>query len=145
MLLIVLHHTAFWKDIFLHGYMAVELLIVTSGYFLMHTLDHKPQMRAGVYMRSRFSKLYPHYLFSLVVMFLSTSVYRNGTITLQIIWNTIPELLLVQNLGIFTGGLNSPCWYMSVLFNAGALVFFPARKLPRKLFNVLGAVCAAVH
>lgn len=142
MLLIVLHHSTYWKDIFHHGYMAVELFFVTSGYFLMRTLDHKPHMSAGTYMRSRLSRLYPHYLLSLVVMFLSTSVYRAGTITLPMVLRSIPELLLVQNLGIFSGGVNYPCWYLSVLFFAGALIFLLARKLPRKWFNVLGAVCA---
>ena len=143
MLLIVVHHSGFYFDVLHLAGTSVDLFFMISGYFLYHTLQKKPQMGAGSYLLSRYRKLYPHYLLSFVMMFLSTSVYRVGTITLSMLLRALPELLLVQNIGLFWGGVNYPCWHLSVLIYAGTFVFFLGRKLPRKCFHALGVLCAA--
>ena len=109
MLLIVVHHSSYYYDRLHHAYMAVDLFFMISGYLLIRTLRTKPQMGAGGYFLSRIRKLYPHYLLSFAVMFLSTSVYKVRTITPSLLLRTLPEILLVQNLGIFGGGVNYPC------------------------------------
>lgn len=144
MLLIVVHHSNYYHTILRHAYMGVDLFFMISGFLLMHTMIRKPQMNTGGYFLSRICKLYPHYLFSFAAMFLSTSVYKAGTITLPLVLHSVPEMLLVQNLGFFSGGVNYPCWYLSVLVFAGTLVFFVGRILPRRGFNILAGFCATV-
>ena len=144
MLLIVVHHSSYYYDRLHHAYMAVDLFFMISGYLLIRTLRAKPQMGVGGYFLSRICKLYPHYLLSFAAMFLSTSVYKSGTITPAMLLRALPEMLLVQNLGIFIGGVNYPCWYLSVLVFAGVLIFFLGKKLPQGWFNALAVICAAV-
>ena len=144
MLLIVIHHSGYYSAVLRHAYMAVDLFFMISGFLLMHTMVKKPQINTGRYFLSRLSKLYPHYLLSFSAIFLSTSVYKAGTITFPMLLHALPELLLVQNLGIFSGGVNYPCWYLSVLVFAGTLVFFMGRVLPRRRFNILACLCAIV-
>ncbi len=142
MLIIVVYHSGYFYDHFQRGYMAVELFFMISGYMLMRTLRNKPQLTTGAYYRNRLVKLYPHYLFSFLVMFLATSVYRAGTISWSMLLRSLPEMLMVQNLGIFPGGVNYPCWYLPVLVYGGMLVFFLGRSLSRKWFCILGTICS---
>ena len=144
MLLIVVHHSGFYSGIFHHGYVAVDLFFMISGYFLQQTLQNKPHLHTGSYFLSRLRKLYPHHLFSFLVMFLATEVYRSGKISAVMLLVHLPEVLLVQNIGIFTGNVNYPCWYMSVLVFASLLVFYLGKKLPVKWFGTVAAICAAV-
>lgn len=142
MLIIVVYHSGYFYDHFQRGYLAVELFFMVSGYMLMRTLQTKPQLKTGGYFKNRLAKLYPHYLFSFLVMFLATSVYRNGSISWSMIRNALPEMLMIQNLGIFPGGVNYPCWYLPVLVYGGVLVFFLGRKLSQKWFCMLGTICS---
>lgn len=144
MLLIVVHHSGYYFDVLHLAGTSVDLFFMISGYFLYHALQKKPNLGAGTYLLDRYRKLYPHYFLSFVVMFLSTSVYRVGTITLDMLLRALPEILLVQNLGFFWGGVNYPCWHLCVLIYAGTLVFFLGRKLPKKCFHALGLFCAIV-
>lgn len=144
MLVIVIHHAGYLREYLFHGYMAVDFFFMTSGYMLWRTLSLKPELTMAGYVIGRLRKLYPHYVFSFGVMLLSTSIYRKGGLSFQILLHSLPELLLVQNLGIFNGGVNYPCWYLSVLMFAGALVFWLGRSLGARRFNYLAAGCALV-
>lgn len=143
MLLIVIHHSNYFHALS-HAYMAVDLFFMISGFLLMHTMIRKPEMNTARYLLSRLSKLYPHYLLSFAAMFLATSAYKDGSITLTKVLYSLPEMLLIQNLGIFSGGVNYPCWYLSVLIFASILIFFLGRVLSRQLFQTISILCACV-
>ena len=142
--LIVMHHSSYFSEILRHAYMAVDLFFMISGFLLMRTLISKQQMGTGAYFRSRISKLYPHYLLAFAAMFISVSVYKDEPINLNLILHSLPELLMIQNLGIFAGGVNYPCWYLSVLVYASILLFFLGRKLPRRWFNTIAVLCSCL-
>lgn len=142
MFLIVMHHSGYFSENLHHAYMAVDLFFVISGFLLMRTLISKPKMDTGTYFRSRIRKLYPHYLLSFTAMYIAVSVYKGEPFNLNTILHSLPELLMIQNLGIFEGGVNYPCWYLSVLVYASVLLFFLGRLLPRRWFNTIAVLCS---
>lgn len=121
-LLIVVHHSDYMEGVLQRGYIAVEYFFMISGFFLCKMAESKKEMSVWTYTKRRFIKLYPHYIFSFIIIFIAYLVYLAvGLIkTKEIFTRCIPEIFLVQNIGIkySEGGLNYPCWYMSVLFYA---------------------------
>lgn len=138
--MIVLHHSGMLTHFTRRGYIGVEFFFMASGYFLYQTYLKKPQMTLPAYTRKRISKLYPHYIFSFAVMALFYQIINTGHAKKFV--NHIPELLMLQNIGIFKeSGINYPCWYLSVLMYASILVygFFRVSNKPVRL--TLSTVC----
>ncbi len=132
--IIVIHHTNLLKGTMLRGYIGVELFFITSGYFLYQTFLNHRNMSVLEYGKRRLTKLYPHYLFSFIIMALYTMTYSAADNPVKPT-EFIPEILMIQNIGIFDGGINYPCWYMSVLFWGSIVIFLTLRHIPEKLFN----------
>lgn len=137
---IVLHHSGIALPVTIYrGYIGVEFFFIVSGYFLYKTYIKKASMTLPVYAQKRFSKLYPHYLFSFAAM----AIFYNITHTEydKSFLAVSSEILMLQNTGIFTnGGINYPCWYLSVLMFASLLVygFFRISNKPvRIIFSIV--------
>lgn len=101
-----------------HGDLAVEFFFMVSGFYLMDSFEKNHGEKSAVeYIKRRLRKLYPHYLFSLVILLLALGVTADSiqelfAKTVQ----TIPELFMMQDIGIFYySGSNYPAWYLSVL------------------------------
>ena len=141
MLLVVIHHSGFLGETMHHAYMAVDIFFMISGYLLCQTCMNDAELSVAGYFFRRLRKLYPHYFLSFVVMLLATSVYRMGGLSREVLLRAIPEMLLVQNLGFFDGGVNYPCWYLSVLVFASPLIWVLRRRLRVGWFNGIAVAC----
>ena len=81
-----------------NGYIAVDFFFILSGYFLGTSLE-KP-LTAFDYAKKRVQRLYPEYFVSICLSIFLYGITRGGLDIQKI----IPELLLIQNSGLFTGG-----------------------------------------
>lgn len=143
-LIIVVHHSHYLDNYLFHGYIGVEFFFIASGYMLMRTTMIKPELSSKHYMFQRLKRIYPHYLFSFFVYFLLMMVYKFRELNFSFFFKGITEVLMIQNLGIFSGGYNYPCWYISVLFYASIFVYFLWKHLPSKVFYIIGICCSIV-
>lgn len=123
-LLIIIHHTEFFSWL-KHGYLGVEFFFITSGYFLIQKFKKSSNSITALdYTKNRIIKLYPHYLFSFIVLFIVSSIFIDNFFNIDNILKAIPELLLIQNIGIFRGSINYPLWYLSVLIVGGYFIYY---------------------
>lgn len=123
-----------------NGDVLVHFFYVISGFFLarkFYTKSYSDQAKAynqWNYTLDHVKTLYPHYLFSLVVLagyFLvvefrillsQPSLHQVNTI-IQKLADLIPEFLLLQNAGPFNGGINYPLWQLCALLIGGYFVY----------------------
>lgn len=126
--MIVIFHSRLLDGILNHGYIGVEFFFIVSGFFLCRSSEK--YTTTIEYMKNRIKKLYPHYLFSLIVMVvvsLITGHYWEEE------FNCVAEIFMVQNLGFTKGGVNYPCWYMSVLLWGSLAVYLMLKYIPKKI------------
>ena len=112
-----------------HGNLAAEFFSILSVYFLIKAYYTKPScMGALNYTKSRLKKLYPYYLFSFLVLFIFYYVIAGKYSGVGDIFKSIPEILLIQNIGIFKGAINTFLWYLSVLAFGGYFIYYAIVK-----------------
>lgn len=106
-----------------HGYLPVEFFFILSGIWLYSAYEKgKTQgQTAWEYTWRRIKRVYPAYLIAFLVV-LPLSLEK---LTSPSAWfNLLPELFMLQNVGVFRGGgLNHPLWYLSVLLLGSYLVY----------------------
>jgi len=125
---------------------AVKLFFVISGFFLARKFYAKSYIADGLFTsQNRYShknytldhikQLFPHYLFSFLVMFIytiavssSASITEKGLMSTAYLsartaYSNIPELMLVQSSGFFGNGLNYPTWQISAIIICGYLIY----------------------
>lgn len=119
---------------------AVELFFIISGFFLGKKFYDKYQADPNntydqiCYTKDHIKSLYPHYIFSLIVLTVYTFIA--GVITflrqpsasqivtiVKNIYATIPEFFFLQNTGFFGGGTNYPLWQLCTLIISGYFVY----------------------
>ena len=118
----------------------VQIFFIISGFFLakkFYSRSHAdPEKRYNQwnYTIDHVTSIYPHYLFSLVVIFgymlarsllyfvLEPSFQKLNEIALNC-YNQIPDLLLLQSAYTFHDSWNYPLWQLSALVIAGYFVY----------------------
>jgi len=130
----------------------VELFFIISGFFLgkkfydKRQADPNNQYDQICYTKDHIRSLYPHYLFSLIVLTVYTfiagvltflrqpSAYQIVMIVKNV-YATIPEFFFLQNTGFFGGGTNYPLWQLCTLIISGYFVYgllYKNEKLARE-------------
>ena len=132
---IVLHHSK--EIIYLqNGYMFVEMFFMISGFFLYRVIIEKNKSTFD-FIKHRLKKLYLPYLLALIVLLLMFIIIE-GKLNYTKWWSVILELLMLQSIGFpGKGGVNYPCWYISVLFYSSILLYFLIKKIGIKKINIL--------
>ena len=119
---------------------AVELFFIISGFFLGKKFYSKYQADPNntydqiCYTKDHIKSLYPHYIFSLIVLTVYTFIagviaFLRQPSASQIvtivknIYATIPEFFFLQNTGFFGGGTNYPLWQLCTLIISGYFVY----------------------
>lgn len=109
-----------------HAYLAVEFFFMVSGFMLLQSYKNKKRTPSE-YLISRLKKLYPDYFFALIVyvfyLGIKTLIYSNFGEIKVILTKMIPEVFLVQNIGIWGEGNNYPLWYLAVLIWGGFFLY----------------------
>lgn len=111
---------------FQHGYLVVEFFFILSGYLLMNSYLKKPKT-AAQYTIDRLKRCYFEYFVASFLTFLYFGILYNclkHTMSLEVVLKYLPEIFLVQSVGIFNGGYNYPMWYFSVLIVGGYFLYF---------------------
>ncbi len=112
-LIICLHHFqgAVSINLMHHGYVCVEFFFILSGYFLYNSFKKEETHSCRRYIGKRIKRLYPEYLLAAIVMVIMEIISSHELSAVK----AVPEILMIQATGIFTGGYNAPCWYLSVI------------------------------
>lgn len=122
------------------GGVTVQLFFIISGIFLAQKFyqksfsDPKKEYHAWHYTKDHIRSLYPHYVFSLIVLalyyflysavaFLRTPTVSSLSAIIRDLYKLIPEALILQNCGFFGGGINYPLWQLSTLIISGYFVY----------------------
>lgn len=147
-LIICVHHfkPTGGLHIFTNGYLMVEFFFILSGLFLAQKFDCESSHSGSKYFFGRLKRLYPEYILAAVIAIASYSFVGKFDVS-----KSISEILMVQNIGMFFGGYNYPCWYISVLVFAG-IILYEALKYGKDLFVkviapvvVLGGYTYIIH
>lgn len=115
---------------------AVQIFFIISGFFLGKKFyaSRSSEYNQWDYTLDHVKSLYPHYLFSMIVLFLYLTareiVYlvkdpgwgQVGDLLLSV-YNQIPDILLLQSAYHFHDSMNYPLWQISALLIAGYFVF----------------------
>ena len=117
------------KAVLAHGYLAVDLFFVLSGFVM--TLNYASFFHPGfsvsafrLFLSRRIARVYPLYLVCTLVAFLLILVGQLGWIQIQSLWTALPlNLLMIQAWG-FGNSFDGPCWSISAEW--AAYLFFPA-------------------
>ena len=130
----------------------VELFFIISGFFLgkkfyeKYQADPENKYDQICYTKDHVKSLYPHYIFSLIVLtvytffagiltFLREPSARQIVMIVKNVYAIIPELFLLQNTGFFGGGTNYPLWQLCTLVISGYFVYgllYKNEKLSRE-------------
>lgn len=109
--------------------MIVICFFIISGYFLVKSFEsgkyHEDSLE---YTQSRVRRIYPYYAFALLMMIFYEIIVAmiNGTgkeRILNIGTTILPESFLVQNIGVYDGGINYPLWQLCTLIVASHIIF----------------------
>ena len=107
-------------NIFNHGYLPVDFYFILSGYLIYNSFSRHRQSTC-VYTINKLKKFYLEYI---LAFFLILSFQYKKIESVEYLIGRIPEIMLLQNIGIFKdGGINLPLWYMSVLIIGGGLLY----------------------
>lgn len=117
------------------GYLAVEFFFILSGYLIMQSYRKNRKESAFVYTVKKVRRLYPHYFFSFLLLFAASSVFYKD-FSAGTLFRAIPELLMVQNIGIYNGGINYPLWYLSVLVIGGYFIYYLLNDKEKTFINI---------
>lgn len=109
----------------LSGSLVVMLFFALSGYFLVSSFDSGKYSGAWQFSFSRIRRIYPYYIFAFLVSFLlaNTEFLLNPIRFFERLFLRLPEILLLQNVGIVDGGINYPLWQLCTLIVASHIFF----------------------
>ena len=129
--------------------MLVNCFFTISGYFLAQSSwAGKYEGSSFLYTKSRVKRIYPYYLaaFVLLVAYRLVGTWAAGEALLpkffSILEKSLPELTMVQSIGIFDECRNYPTWQISTLIVGGYLLFGLMSWNPKLTTNVLCPVLA---
>ena len=110
-----------------HGYMAVEFFFMLSGVLMFFSANKEEALGTFEYTMKKVKRFAPDCLLLIVYVNLRHMILPAllGRKELDVSWllQALPESLFLQNIGIYTGGVNFPMWYVSVLLFGGAFVY----------------------
>ncbi len=104
----------FLRDLISHGYLAVTFFFVLSGFTLAVRYFGR-EIEPKRFMLARVARIYPLYALGLLFFVVAHMYY--GTIQKQIVAIVLHLFLIQAWVPSFAVKLNSPCWFLSVLFS----------------------------
>lgn len=112
------------------GFLGVEFYFILAGVFLYKNATKPTAPGVIVYTVNKARKFYFEYLvaFLFFMVCLHEGIFNSFSKDwVKSILNIISELLMLQSTGGFSGPLNYPTWFFSVLIYGGAIVYAAVR------------------
>ena len=138
MMVLIAWHGQF--GFFCHGYLVVEFFFILSGFFLYRSYLRQ-QTGCVDFTKRRLKRTYVVYLIACFMAFALQIFPRILTqphlLSVNDFIKLLPELLLMQNIGIYSGGYNYPLWYYSVLIWGGAIWYAILRFNAKACVNIV--------
>lgn len=125
------------------GYICVEFFFILSGFYLYRSFKKNKELDGIKYTLKKVKRMYPHYVFSFIVcliIIIMRGIMNNNLDAINTIFTSISEILMIQNIGIFNGGLNQPLWYFSVLIFGSYLIYELLKKDEKLFLKILGPI-----
>lgn len=124
-----------------HGYMAVEFFFILSGVLMFFSANKENALGTFDYTMKKVKRFAPDCLLLILYVNLRHMILPAlwGRKELDVSWlmQALPESLFLQNTGIYTGGVNFPMWYVSVLIFGGAFVYALLRYNKRLVLSIV--------
>lgn len=126
-----------FSTVFNSGYLAVQVFWCISGLIMTHSYMNKKDNSARDYTISRFARLYPIHLFTLIVVAALQQISSQNLSTFQVYANNdlhhfLLNLFFVQSWGFEKGfSFNAPTWSVSLEIVIYILFFFTIAFLKR--------------
>lgn len=140
MLMICIWHYQGTK-VLAHGYMAVEFFFILSGVLMYFSVSKENALGTFDYTMKKVKRFAPDCLLLIAYVNLRHMILPVllGRKELDVSWllQALPESLFLQNIGIYTGGVNFPMWYVSVLLFGGAFVYALLRFNKRLALSII--------
>lgn len=140
MLMICIWHYKGTK-VLAHGYMAVEFFFILSGVLMFFSSNKEYALGTLDYTMKKVKRFAPDCLLLIAYVNLRHMILPVllGRKELDVSWllQALPESLFLQNTGIYTGGVNFPMWYVSVLLFGGAFVYALLRFNKRLALSII--------
>ncbi len=130
-------------EIFVHGYIAVEFFFILSGFLLFKSASKENVLSDIDYTRKKFLRFLPDNLIAICCayfFYIALPAIGGGNSNFDDWIRIIPETLMLQNIGFYLGGLNTPMWYVSVLLWGGAILYALLRYNKQLFTKVLAPI-----
>lgn len=155
-IIVVLYHfywEIFKRDAdywFQHGMLGVEFFFMVSGYLMMKKLNTK-ESTPWQYTLNHAKKLYPDYIFALMMVVLCRAAILIYTKCLSVrslfrlCTSALQEGLILHMLQI-NGNYRilGQAWYISAMLMAGFVLYFLYKKFNKKLVTVIATMISAI-
>lgn len=145
--LILCYHCNFFlfndTEYFATSYLLVELFFILAGFLMFRSVRRRGPVSDPVgatlwYMKSRLRQLYPHHLFSWLIIAAIGLFVTHELSALELLQKGWPELLLVNIFGFVRGGsVNIVCWYLSALLFASTILYYLLVRNEKLFINLL--------
>lgn len=145
--LILCYHCNFFlfndTEHFATSYLLVELFFLLAGFLMCRSVRRRGPVSDPVgatlwYMKSRLRQLYPHHLFSWLIIAAIGLFVTHELTALELLQKGWPELLLVNIFGFVRGGsVNIVCWYLSALLFASTILYYLLVRNEKLFLNLL--------
>lgn len=129
------------------GFISVEFFYILSGFLLMASQtksELKPdgKISAAKYTFGKLKSIYPHYIFSFVVIFVYVMIDSKMSLlsTSKILLNSLWEISMLQMSGIRCSIYNQPTWYLSGLIMMGYLIYYLLNHHRRIFLEVIAPI-----
>lgn len=124
-----------------HGYMPVEWFFVLSGILMYKSYITHPKEGVLDYTIRKYLRFAPLYLIVMGYCYIRYGILPpllNGkSFDSDFLLKSLPEALMLQDCGIFFGGVNYPLWYLCALLWGGALCYSLLRCYKHKALSLI--------
>ena len=127
-------------NIFKHS-VVVEFFFILSGFLLYKTFVKSPFTPPIDYAKHRIKRLYCEYFCALIITLIINIIKEPANYIGQM-GSLIPEIFMIQSIGIFSGGINPINWYIHVMLISSIFLYALLYCNAKYALNVLIPIIA---
>lgn len=122
------------------GFLGVEFYFILAGFFLYKNASRSNASGVIAYSINKLSKFYFEYFVAFILTILC--FHKDFLLSinedwLRAIFRLVSEVLMLQGIGAFVGGMNYPLWFFSVLIFGGAIIYAATRYYPKISIRII--------